>query len=879
MTEATTKKRIFQIAKELNISHKDIIEYLNDEGIEVVSLNAPIEFEVYEKILNEFSKEKQQIERFRKEQARKVVVDTRRNVDIQRESKKGLTKPKPTDSTGEQKSVDPLQTLRAKIKKEKEQRQLETTKDAGKKAETAKPEKPKVVKAPEAGDKKPEPPAVTKTSGAEEPAKRGKTKEEPLSTLRIISRPDKAEKEAMEREKLKSSRPRKTSAEKPKPAEEGPKPHRKLKKIDVSTIADKINKTKRGKSREEKDAEKSRKSALHPPLPQFGKKSGRKKSKKSSKAPEVQPVTQETKSVKVPEFTTVDDLARTMDVAVNDVIKVCLNDGMMVTINQRLDMETIILIADEFGFTVDTQIEIGEELIQTEEAEEDLENATKRPPVVTIMGHVDHGKTSLLDFIRNENVVAGEFGGITQHIGAYSVILETGEKITFLDTPGHAAFTAMRARGANITDIVVVIIAADDGVMPQTIEALDHAKAAGVPIIIAINKVDKPAADAEKIKRELSDQNILVEDWGGKYQCTELSAKTGQGVEDLLETILLEAEVLDLKANRETIARATVIESRLDRGLGPVATVLVQRGTLRKGDIFICGSQYSRVRAIMDERNTRIAEAYPADPVQLLGFTEVPKAGDILAVMKDEREARKISLQRSQLEREAEQRRFRHLTLEQIGKQIAEGEIRNLDIIIKGDVDGSIEALSDSLMSLSGAEVAVNIIHRSVGMITETDVSLASASRAIIIAFHVTASPEAKAQARLENVEIRHYSVIYEAVNDVKLALEGMLRPDEVEESIGLAEVRAVFKMRRKDTIAGAYIRSGKAIRNARLRIKRDGEIIHEGKLTTLKRFKDDVSEVAEGYECGISVEGFNDFHEGDFIEFFEIKEIKRVFS
>ncbi|NOZ08822.1 MAG: translation initiation factor IF-2 [FCB group bacterium] len=875
MTEAATKKRIFQIAKELNISHKDIIEYLNDEGIEGISLNAPIEFEIYEKILNEFSKEKQQIERFRKEQARKVVVDTRRNVDIQRESKKGLTKPKPAATSGEKKTVDPLHKLKIKITEE--QQRLETTKTVKKETEPVTPDKEETAQPPETDEKKSAPPAAEKPP---EPKESEKIKKEPLATLRIISRPDKAEKEALEREKLKASRPRKTSAEKSKPAEEGPKPQRKLKKIDVSTIADKINKTKRGKSREEKDAEKSRKSALHPPLPQFGKKSGRKKSKKSSKAPESPTVSTETKSViKVPEFTTVDDLARTMDVPVNDVIKVCLNDGMMVTINQRLDMETIVLIADEFGFTVDTETEIGEDIIQTEEAEEDLKNATKRPPVVTIMGHVDHGKTSLLDYIRNENVVAGESGGITQHIGAYSVVLENGEKITFLDTPGHAAFTAMRARGANITDIVVVIIAADDGVMPQTIEALDHAKAAGVPIIIAINKVDKPAADAEKIKRELSDQNILVEDWGGKYQCTELSAKTGKGVGDLLETILLEAEVLDLKANKDTIGRATVIESRLDRGLGPVATVLVQRGTLRKGDIFICGSQYSRIRAILDERNTRIGKAYPADPVQLLGFTEVPKAGDILAVMEDEREARKISLQRSQLEREAEQRRFRHLTLEQIGKQIAEGEIQNLDIIIKGDVDGSIEALSDSLMGLSGAEVAVNIIHRSVGMITETDVSLASASRAIIIAFHVTASPEAKAQARLENVEIRHYSVIYEAVNDVKLALEGMLRPEEVEESIGLAEVRAVFKMRRKDTIAGSYIRSGKAIRNARLRIKRDGETIHEGKLTTLKRFKDDVAEVAEGYECGISVEGFNDFHEGDFIEFFEIKEVKRVLS
>jgi len=551
--------------------------------------------------------------------------------------------------------------------------------------------------------------------------------------------------------------------------------------------------------------------------------------------------------------------------------------GLMVTINQRMDMDNIIMIADEFDFDVETVDEFAEEKTSHEElSEEDIKNAVERAPVVTIMGHVDHGKTSLLDFIRDANVVAGESGGITQHIGAYEVLLDRGKKITFLDTPGHAAFTAMRARGAQVTDLVILVIAADDDVMPQTKEAIDHAKAAEVPIIIAINKIDVPNANPDKIRKSLGELNILVEEWGGKYQCQEISAKNGQGVEELLDKILLEAEVLELKANQKTEAKGIVIESRLDKGLGAVATVLIKKGTLFKGDGFVCGNQFGKVRALMNERSQKLTEALPSDPVQILGFDDVPKAGDTFTVFKDEREAKRIATERAQLTREAEHRRFRKITLDQIGKKISSGEVRELDIIIKGDVDGSIEAVSDSLMELSTDEVSVKILHRSVGMITESDVSLAAASNAIIIAFNVKSSPEAKTMAKSIGVDIRNYSIIYEAIQEVKLALEGLLEPEEVEKALGYADVREKFKIPKLGVIAGCYIKEGRVIRNALLRVKRNGEVLHTGKLTSLKRFKEDVADVTEGYECGIGVEGFKDFNEGDVLEVYEIKEIKR---
>ena len=496
---------------------------------------------------------------------------------------------------------------------------------------------------------------------------------------------------------------------------------------------------------------------------------------------------------------------------------------------------------------------------------------------MTIMGHVDHGKTSLLDYIRNENVVAGESGGITQHIGAYKVDLANGKNITFLDTPGHEAFTAMRARGAKLTDIVVVVVAADDSVMPQTIEAIDHSQAASVPIIIAVNKIDKPGANPDAVFKKLSDHKILVEEWGGKYQSQLISAKTGEGIDSLLEKITLESEILDLKAPKECEASCMVVESRLDKGLGPVATTLIQRGTLNKGDFFSCGGQASRVRSLLDERGNSLDQAHPSDPVQILGFEKVPNAGEILKVYKDEKEAKKVAIQKSQLKREAEHQRFSKITLEEIGKEISEGKVKDLNILIKGDVDGSIEALSDSLMGIHSDEVSVKIIHRSVGTINENDISLAKASNAIIIAFNLPISKQIKIKAKEHGVDVRSYSIIYEVINEIKLALEGLLDADEVEESLGTAEVRDSFKIPKIGMVAGCMVTNGKVVRNAFLRVKRDDEVIHEGNLTSLKRFKDDVSEVLESYECGIGVAGFTKFKENDIIEVFEIKEIKRT--
>jgi len=785
------KKRIFQVAKDLNISHLDIIKFLKGKDIEVASVNSPLEDDVYETILAEFNKERLEIERLRKERARQAIINEKEIQDIEKEQK-----------------------------------------------EEVKPETEKVG-------------------------------------LKILKRPDKEETPAPQKEQ-KTTKKISSSKDTSQPLEidldiksSDDKPvKRKLKQIDISAIAEKINKGKKDPRKNTVD-----KSVLNKTIS-----SQAKKKKKRKKAAEVEvDDTAESKIIKIPEFSSVDELAQSMNVKSQDIIMSCMGLGLMVTINQRLDMDTITMVADEYGFEVETLEEFAQEESDLVDTEEDIKNATDRAPVVTIMGHVDHGKTSLLDYLREENVVAGESGGITQHVGAYEVTLENGKKITFLDTPGHQAFTAMRARGANITDIVIIVVAADDDVKPQTIEAIDHAKAAAAPIIIAINKIDRPEANPDKIKKSLSEKGILVEDWGGKVQCSLISAKTGEGMEDLLDRILLESEILNLKANKETTAFGTIIESKLDKGLGSIATVLIQKGTLKVGDIFLCGSQSGRVRAMLDERGHNLNDAFPSDPVQILGFDSVPKAGETFKVFLEERDAKKIATERSILEREASQRRHRKLTLDQIGQQIVEGKVKELDIIIKGDVDGSIEALSDSLMNLSTKEVTVKIIHRSVGMITENDVSLASASNAIIIAFNVQASNEAKIQAKNDGIDIRHYSIIYKAIEEVKLALEGLLEPEKVEEVIGLAEVRDQFKIPKLGVIAGCMVTSGKVVRNAFLRVKRDGEIVHEGKLTSLKRFKDDVGEVLESFECGIGIENMHDFNENDIIEVFEIKEIKRT--
>ena len=786
------QKRIYQIAKELNISHVEIIKFLKSKDISVANHMAPVDNNVYDSILMEFSKEKASIERQRKEIARKEIIS---NKEDSVEAKK--------DTVIESTSV-----------KEKSKQEVSNESDLEKSDDKS-------------IDIKKETNVAPKNSELD-------TKEEKVTENKPVSF------------KAKS-------------------PKRKLKKIDMSSIADKINSNKKSKF---KKAEIKSSSAL--PINKKTKKKVKKKKDLTDSSNEIT-----SNVIKVPEFTTVDELAQTMKVSSQEVIMKCMGLGLMVTINQRLDMDTIEMVADEFSFEVERL-----DIYKDESKEDDLIDTTNlksRPPVVTIMGHVDHGKTSLLDYIRDTNIIAGEAGGITQHIGAYEVKVKNGKKITFIDTPGHAAFTAMRARGAQVTDIVVLIVAADDGLKPQTLEAIDHAQAANVPLIIAINKIDLPAANPDNVKKQLSEKNILIEEWGGKYQSADISAKKGTGIDDLLEKILIEAEVLDLKANYECDARAVIVESKLDKGLGPIATILVQHGKVKKGDIFLCGAQYSKIRELLNERSDIVNEATPSDPVQVLGFKTVPNAGDLFQIYKDEREARKIALQRSQLEREATFQRHSKITLDQVGKNIKTGASKELNIIIKGDVDGSIEALSDSLMDLSTDEVVIKIVLKSAGMINQNDISLASASNAIIVAFNVSSSVNARKLAKSYGIEIRYYSVIYEAIDEIKLALEGLLDPDIVEDSIGRAIVKESFKIPKVGIISGSYVEEGKVIKNSLLRVLREGEIIYEGNLTSLKRFKDDVSEVKNGFECGIGVSGFYDFKENDVIEVYAKKEVKRT--
>ncbi|MBW3545199.1 MAG: translation initiation factor IF-2, partial [Bacteroidetes bacterium] len=583
---------------------------------------------------------------------------------------------------------------------------------------------------------------------------------------------------------------------------------------------------------------------------------------------------EDAKTLKVTEFVSANDLASLMNVTVNEIISACMSLGMFVSINQRLDAEAITVIADEFGYNVDFTTDDDD--TEVTEAVDEAGDLLDRAPIVTIMGHVDHGKTSLLDYIRDAKVAAGEAGGITQHIGAYDVTTESGKHIAFLDTPGHEAFTAMRARGAKVTDIVIIVVAADDAVMPQTKEAINHAQVAGVPIIIAINKVDKPNANPEKIREELAQINILVEDWGGKYQCQEISAKTGMGVDDLLEKVLLEAELLELKANPERAASGTVIEATLDKGRGYVTTLLVQTGTLSIGDIVLAGQHYGKVKAMFNHLGQRIKKAGPSTPVQMLGLSGAPQAGDKFNVMETDREAREIATKREQLMREQSMRTKKHITLDEIGRRLAIGTFKELNVIVKGDVDGSIEALSDSLLKLSTEEVQVNIIHKAVGQISESDVLLASASDAIVIGFQVRPSPSARRIAEQEEIEVRLYSIIYDAINDVKDAMEGMLAPEVEEVITGNAEVREVFKISKIGTVAGCMVTDGFLKRNNKVRLIRDGIVVHTGDIDALKRFKDDVGEVKQGYECGISLKNFNDIQDGDNIEGFTTKEVKR---
>nr|WP_315159624.1 translation initiation factor IF-2 [uncultured Flavobacterium sp.] len=580
------------------------------------------------------------------------------------------------------------------------------------------------------------------------------------------------------------------------------------------------------------------------------------------------------KTIKVTEFVTVGEIAIMMDVPITKVIGTCMSLGIMVTMNQRLDAETLTIVCDEFGYEVEfITVDIEEAIQVVADKEEDL---VTRAPIVTVMGHVDHGKTSLLDYIRKENVIAGESGGITQHIGAYGVTLDNGQKIAFLDTPGHEAFTAMRARGAQVTDIAIIVIAADDDIMPQTKEAISHAQAAGVPIIFAINKIDKPNANPEKVKERLAGMNLLVEDWGGKIQSHDISAKVGTGVKELLEKVLLEAEILDLKSNPDKPAQGTVVEAFLDKGKGYVSTILVQHGTLKVGDYMLAGKHHGKIKAMHDERGHVVKEAGPSTPVSVLGLDGAATAGDKFNVFEDEKEAKQIAAKRSQLMREQSVRTQRHITLDEIGRRIALGQFKELNIILKGDVDGSVEALSDSFSKLSTDEIQINIIHKGVGAITETDVMLASASDAIIIGFNVRPAGNARQLADKEEIDIRYYSIIYAAIDDLKDAMEGMLAPEMKEEVLGTAEIREIFKISKVGSIAGSMVMDGKITKNAKIRIVREGVVIFEGELLALKRFKDDVKEVAKGYDCGIQVKGFNDIEERDVIEAYHEVAIKK---
>jgi translation initiation factor IF-2 len=589
---------------------------------------------------------------------------------------------------------------------------------------------------------------------------------------------------------------------------------------------------------------------------------------------EMQAIEEGSKTIKVTEFVTVGEIATMMDVPITKVIGTCMSLGIMVTMNQRLDAETLSIVADEFGYEVEfITTEIEDSLAVVEDKPEDL---VTRAPIVTVMGHVDHGKTSLLDYIRKENVIAGESGGITQHIGAYAVTLEGGQKITFLDTPGHEAFTAMRARGAQVTDIAIIVVAADDDIMPQTKEAISHAQAANVPMIFAINKIDKQGANPEKIKEKLAAMNLLVEDWGGKYQSHDISAKKGTGVKELLEKVLLEAEILDLKANPNKPAVGTVVEAQLDKGRGYVSTILVQSGTLKVGDYVLAGKNHGKVKAMHDERGHNVKEAGPSTPISILGLDGASTAGDKFNVFEDEREAKQIASKRLQLMREQSVRTQRHITLAEIGRRIALGQFKELNIILKGDVDGSVEALSSEFTKLSTEEIQINIIHKGVGAITETDVMLASASDAIIIGFNVRPAGNARQLAQKEEIDIRSYSIIYDAINELKDAMEGMLSPEMKEEITGTAEIREIFKVSKVGSIAGCMVTDGKIYKNSKIRIIREGVVIFTGELSTLKRFKDDVKEVSKGYDCGMQIKNYNDIEQLDIIEAFQEVEVKK---
>ena len=870
---AESKKiKIYKLATELNLSSDTIIEFLHKKGFDVKSHMSMVTDDMMSAITSHFKKEKDVAERHQKKL--RDFRSSRKKEGPEKPEKKAAKEPEEKEKEIVQ--AAPAPAVPEEVTAPTAVEEPITEKSAEEKVEVLEPVKAALAKA--AGPKIAGPETALEKKdkargkrGAPSPLEaavargnRGLTIKGKLD-LEVKAQPA-AETEEDKKKKKKKIREEKRGKEPGKVAdEEEPKTRKKKKSRHAEVNEEEVEKAIRATLADMGEEPASMRAAYR-------------KRKKLEREEEEQRILEEAERdktrLRVTEFVSVGELADLMRVPVAEVIQKCMALGMMVSINQRMDKDTITLVADEFGLQIEFEQEFGsEELVDIVDDPQSLE---ARPPVVTIMGHVDHGKTSLLDHIRRANVVAGEAGGITQHIGAYEVTLADGKQITFLDTPGHEAFTAMRARGAQVTDIVVLVVAADDSVMPQTVEAINHAQAANVPIIIAMNKIDKSDANPERIRQQLSEKGVLVEEWGGKYQSVALSARTGVGVDQLLEKIVLEADVLDLKANPHRVARGIVIESELDKGKGIVATVLVQKGTLRAGDSFVCGVWSGRVRAMFDERGNRIELAKPSQPVQVIGYDGIPQAGDSFVVLDDERKARDISTKRQQLKREQDFRQRRMITLDDISKQIKEGQVKDLPIIVKGDVDGSVEALADSLMRLSTQEVKVQVIHKGVGAISESDVLLAAASNAVVVGFHVRPNMNARRLAEAENVDIRLYNIIYDAINEVRSALEGMLAPSLSEEVLASVDVRETFKVSKVGTIAGCYVKEGKISRNNRVRLVRDGLVVFEGGIASLKRFKDDVRDVEQGFECGIAIEGFNDIKVGDVVEAFKTVETKR---
>ncbi len=893
MPAAVKKFKLFKVCKELNVGIETISSFLKEKGVKVTGPNTSISAEIHEEILDNFAREKEiadqlHMRKIKSESGEEVgeadlveektvekseyIQNIERSIEERIEAMKKEDEPEEKPKKKSKAKKDPEPDTETEIESQKIVDQAKEIIEETP-AEEVQPEpEVKVEEKPKSGairkidlDKvgrissKPEPAAKeTKPEADQEDKKdKGKKKDKPSS-----GKESEDTKEAKRRKAMEMIR-----------KDEKKRKHF-LKTGDVDKIEpgrrQRVRKQKK-KSVDQKEVQQTVKKTLAS-LDDKLKKTKKRKKIKDETGEEI-----EQNIIYASEFISANDLANLMDVPVGEIITKCLDLGLVVSINQRLDIDTIELLAGEWDFIVQKEEEFASDFIEEMEIEEqDIEDDEERSPIITIMGHVDHGKTSLLDFIRNTNIVDGESGGITQHIGAYSVE-KNDRKITFLDTPGHEAFTAMRARGAQVTDIVILVIAADDDVMPQTEEAIDHVRAAGVKLIIAINKIDRPSANVEKIKQQLAERNILVEDWGGEYQSAEISAKTGEGIEELLDKVLVESELLDLKATTKKRARGTVIESQLDKGKGVISTVLVQNGVLRIGDPFIAGQYSGKVRALLNDKDQRVEIAYPSEPVQVLGFDGLPQAGDSFIAMSDEQTVKEISSQRQRIKREQDFRQVKLRTLDQISESIKSGGVKELPIIVKADVDGSAEALADSLLKLSKKEVAVDVIRKAVGPISESDVLLAAASNAIIIGFHVRPNIKAKELAQQEDIEIRNYRVVYDAINDVRLALEGMLETEKREEVTGLVEIREIFKISRLGTIAGCHVKSGKINRNSRIRLIRDDVNIYEGLLTSLKRFKDDVKEVAAGFECGLQIQNYNDLKNGDMIEAFEIVEHKRT--